>query len=78
MLTTALLGALFVVCGLLYMAGVAIYRGRLTEPHASPRDPAGPTLEPRSGGVGFLGLKHNWPGFLLAIIGALLLLWPLL
>ena len=35
MLTTKLIGALFVVCGLLYMAGIAVYRGQMSEPHSS-------------------------------------------
>lgn len=64
-------------CGLLYMAGAAIYRGRLTESHSSPRGPAGLTLEPRHRGQRFLGLKANWPGLLIAAIGALMLLFPL-
>jgi hypothetical protein len=76
MVTTKLIGALLVACGILYMAVAAIYRGRLTDPHASPGDPAGPTLEPRRHGMGFLGLKANWPGLVIAAIGALMLLLP--
>ena len=78
MATITVIGALLVFCGLLYMAGAALYRGRMTEPHASRRDSAGLTLEPRRQGMGFLGLKANWPGLLLAAIGAVLLFWPLL
>ena len=77
MATNTLIGALLVIGGLLYMAGAAIFRGRMTEIHAS-RDPAGPTLEPRRQGVRFLGLKVEWPGLLAAAIGALLLLFPIL
>lgn len=76
MATTTLVGALLVTCGLLYMAGVAIYRGRLTDAHSSPHEPAGLTLEPRHRGLRFLGLKANWPGLLIAAIGALMLLLP--
>ncbi|CAN7460806.1 hypothetical protein LJR231_003092 [Phyllobacterium sp. LjRoot231] len=75
MVTTTLIGALLVVCGLLYMAGVAVYRGSLSEPHLSNGEPAG--LEPPHRGLRFLGLKANWPGLLVAAIGALLLLLPL-
>ena len=78
MATITVIGALLVVCGLLFMAGAAIFRGRMTDPHASRRDPAGLTLEPRRQGMGFLGLKANWPGLLLAAVGVVLLLWPLL
>lgn len=74
---TRAVGALLVTCGLLYMAGAAIYRGRLTESHSSPREPAGLTLEPRHRGLRFLGLKANWPGLLIAAIGTLMLLFPL-
>jgi hypothetical protein len=77
MVITTLIGALLVTCGLLYMAGAAIYRGGMTEPHSSPRDLAGLTLEPGHRGLRFLGLKANWPGLLIAAIGALMLLFPL-
>lgn len=75
MVTTTLVGALLVTCGLLYMAGVAIYRGRMTDPNSSPRE-QGLTLEPRHRGLRFLGLRANWPGLLIAAIGALMLLFP--
>ncbi len=74
MVTTKLIGALLVVCGLLYMAGAAVYRGSMSEPHSSDGEPAG--LEPRHRGLRFLGLKANWPGLLAAAVGAFLLLLP--
>ena len=49
------LGALLVLCGILYMARATIWRGSLSRP-------AGDTLEPPRRGVGFLGLEANWPG----------------
>ncbi|UXN71197.1 hypothetical protein N8A98_08465 [Devosia neptuniae] len=76
MATTTLIGALLVAAGLIYMALAAIFRGRMTDPHASANDPAGRTLEPRRRGMGFLGLKANWPGLLIAAIGVILLLAP--
>jgi hypothetical protein len=76
MAITTLVGALFVTCGILYMAGAAIYRGRLTDAHSSSGEPSGLTLEPRHRGLRFLGLKANWPGLLIAVIGALMLLFP--
>ena len=68
------LGALLVVCGMLFIARKAIFRDELSEPHASPDEPGGLTLEPHRRGLRFLGLKANWPGMLLMAIGALLLL----
>lgn len=66
------LGALLFICGVLYMAGAAIWRGRLSDP--SPTPAAGATLEPTHRGVGFLGLGPNWPGIALIVVGAILLL----
>jgi hypothetical protein len=76
MATSTLIGALLVACGVVYMAIAAIFRGRMTEPHSTPRDGTGPTLEPRRAGMGFLGAKANWPGVLIAAIGLMLLLIP--
>jgi hypothetical protein len=76
MATTTLIGALLVAFGVLYMAIAAIFRGRMTDPHSSPADRTGPTLEPRRAGMGFLGVKANWPGVLMAAIGLMLLLIP--
>jgi hypothetical protein len=84
------LGALCVLSGLLFMLAQPIWRGRLSEARrrkssAVLRDaamkPAEPmTLEPRRPGAGF-GLKANWPGLVLIILGGILLLawaglWP--
>ena len=83
------LGALFVLGGLLFMVAQPIWRGRLSDAKRTtpgvPRDtamkPAEPmTLEPRSPGAGF-GLKANWLGLVLIVLGGILLLagaglWP--
>ena len=77
-----LIGALLTVAGIVYMAGAAIRRGRLSDPapvSVSDRPTPnlatpGPTLEPRRRGLGFLGLSQNWPGLLMMGIGILLLL----
>jgi len=78
---TVILGALLTVAGLVYMAGAALRRGRLSDPApTAPDRPApnlatpGPTLEPRRRGLGFLGLSQNWPGLLMMAVGILLLL----
>ena len=75
MLTSPLIGALLILTGIVYMAGTAIYRGRMSDPHIDPVEDA-PTLEPRHRGLRFLGLKANWPGLLLVAIGAIMLLVP--
>jgi hypothetical protein len=71
MLAVSLAGALLFFAGVVYLAAAAINRG-------SPDDSAGPTLEPRQRGVGFLDWRANWPGLLLMALGALLLLLPAL
>jgi hypothetical protein len=60
------LGALLVLGGVLYMVRATIWRGSLSRP-------AGDTLEPPRRGLGFLGVEANWPGILLMVIGAILL-----
>ncbi|BCG95463.1 hypothetical protein [Mesorhizobium sp. 131-2-1] len=78
-----LIGAVLVVAGVVYMAGAALGRGRLSEPAplGTPADRSaarlatpGPTLEPRRRGMGFLGLSPNWPGLLMIGVGLVMLL----
>ena len=74
------LGALFVLGGLLFMAAQPIWQGRLSDAkRTSPGKPRD-TLEPRRPGAGF-GIKANWPGLVLIVLGGILLLtsagwWP--
>jgi hypothetical protein len=77
MVPTVWIGALLVICGLLYMARTAIFRGNLSEPHATAYDPASVTLEPERRSLRFLGVQANWPGIVLIVAGALLLLFGL-
>ncbi len=72
------LGALCVLGGLLFMATKPIWQARLSDARrtssAAPRATLEPhTLEPRRPGAGF-GLKANWPGLVLIVLGAILLL----
>jgi len=84
------IGTLFVLGGLLFMVAQPIWRGRLSDARrtssAVPPKGAHPvrepqTLEPRRPGAGF-GLKRNWPGLLLIVLGGILLVaeaagpWP--
>ena len=78
MITLELLGALMVLVGLVYVAWSAIHRGRMSDPAAKPYDGGKRTLEPRHRGLGFLGWEANWPGLVLAGLGAVLLLSSLL
>lgn len=78
MTTITVIGAFLVALGILYLAASAIFRGRLTEPHSTTRDPADVTLEPRQTPVRFLSPKSNWPGLVAVLVGALLLLAPVL
>ena len=68
------LGALLVFGGVLYMVRAVIYRGSLSGSGSSRSGPVRDTLEPPRRGLGFLGLGPNWPGLLLIVIGAILLL----
>lgn len=65
------LGALLIICGFVVLAGSTINRGRLSDSHTDPL--AGRTLEPSHRGLRFLGLAQNWPGILLILIGAIIL-----
>jgi uncharacterized membrane protein len=78
MATITIIGALLVACGVVLMALAAMNRGRLSDSRASPGDPAGTTLEPQRRGMAFLGLKSNWLGLLVAVVGAALLIVPFL
>jgi hypothetical protein len=68
------IGALLIVCGMLYLAYEALRRGRLSGTRQSPKVVKDGTLEPRRHGVAFLGLAGNWPGLALMGLGAALLL----
>lgn len=67
------LGAILVICGVLYMALSAIRRSRLSDPHLSSKRTE--TLEPPGRGLRFLGIKSNWLGILLIALGGALLLF---
>lgn len=75
MVPTVWIGALLFIFGILFMARSTIFRGRMSEPRASASDAGGLTLEPSHHGLRFLGLGVNWPGVLMMVAGALLLLW---
>ena len=78
MFAVELLGALLLLGGVVYMAWAALYRGKMSDPAANPGDAGRRTLEPRHRGLGFLGWRANWPGLVMAAVGAFLLLSSLL
>ena len=63
------IGALLFIGGVIFMAGTAIFRGRMSSLHR------GATLEPDRRSLRFLGLSANWPGIVLMVAGAVMLLW---
>jgi drug/metabolite transporter (DMT)-like permease len=67
------LGALLVFVGVLFMAAQPIWRGQLSGRRSRSEVVGANTLEPRTPGAGF-GLATNWPGLVLILLGALLLL----
>jgi drug/metabolite transporter (DMT)-like permease len=77
MLAMRLIGALCILAGLVFMAGAAIYRGRLSDPRPNPSDTVDRTLEPRRRGLGFLGLKSNLVGLAMIILGLFLFILSL-
>ena len=84
-MTVMVIGAVLLVAGVVYMAGAALRRGQLSDPHAESSGlmpgleaqgftASGPTLEPSRRGLRFLGITANWPGLLMLAAGAVLLL----
>ena len=73
-----LLGALLLIAGVVYMARAAIFRGRFSDPGPNPNDTGRPTLEPRHVGLGLLGVRSNWPGIAMIVLGVILFVIPLL
>ena len=67
------LGAVLLIVGLVFMAYQAIWKGRLSDPRPH-HSPTGDTLEPSGRRAAAFGLKANWPGLALAVIGGILLL----
>jgi drug/metabolite transporter (DMT)-like permease len=73
------LGALFVFGGVVFMVAQPLWQGGLSAARRNrrigtpPSEISGATLEPRRPGAGF-GLKANWPGLLLVVLGGVLLL----
>lgn len=70
------LGAILVIIGVLYSAYVAIFRGRMSNPHT--RRAGARTLEPKHSGIRALGARDKWPGLAMIVVGAAILLFSFL
>ena len=71
-MTVILIGALLVICGVVYMAGKVIWKGRLSGASRQRTMVESTTLEPQTRGTAF-DLKSNWIGLALVALGAVLL-----
>ena len=78
MTVITVIGALLMATGIVLMAFTTIQRGRMSKPRNAPGNPSGPTLEPAGRSMGFLSVKSNWPGILAMVVGAILVLMPLI
>jgi hypothetical protein len=72
-MTIVLIGALLVICGIVYMAVIAIRHGRLSGSSKRRTMVESTTLEPRTRGTAF-DLRSNWIGLAMLALGAVLLL----
>jgi len=72
-MTLTWLGALLVFVGVLQMAFQPIWRGRLSDRRDFAPGRASDTLEPERPASGF-GIKSNWPGLAMLVLGFALLL----
>lgn len=72
-MTSVWIGALMVIAGLLLMAAQPLWRGRLSGLRRTHSAEPSVTLEPERPARGF-GIRANWPGLALVVIGAILLL----
>ena len=70
------LGALLVIAGVIYMAMRAIWKGPMSGPNQTRSGLSRDTLEPpgRGGEISVFALSRNWPGLMLMMVGAILLL----
>jgi drug/metabolite transporter (DMT)-like permease len=72
-MTLVWLGALLVFGGVVFMAAQPLWRGRLSRARPLRSAERSDTLEPQRPATGF-GIKSNWPGLALVVVGAVLLL----
>ena len=66
-------GALLILCGVVYGAAQALWRGRLSDARRGGATRGGASLEPQQSTRSF-SLKTHWPAFALILIGGVLIL----
>ena len=66
-------GALLILCGVVYGAAQALWRGRLSDARRGGTTRAGASLEPQQSPRSF-SFKTHWPAFALILIGGILIL----
>ncbi|WP_414471060.1 hypothetical protein [Microvirga sp. M2] len=67
------IGALLIICGVVYGAALALWGGRLSDARLGSSPKAEASLEPRQS-TRFFSFKTHWPAFALVLIGAILIL----
>jgi hypothetical protein len=67
------IGALLIICGVLYGAAQALWGGRLSDARLGRATKAGASLEPRQSAKAF-SFKTHWPAFVLILLGSILIL----
>ncbi|MEZ0170673.1 hypothetical protein [Microvirga sp. TS319] len=65
------IGALLIICGVVYGAALALWGGRLSDARLGSSPKA--SLEPRQSARPF-SFKTHWPAFALVLVGAILIL----
>jgi len=67
------IGALLIICGVIYGAAQALWKGRLSDARAVRSGGEKTTLEPQQSPRAF-SLKTHWPAFVMILLGAILIL----
>ncbi|WP_243369588.1 hypothetical protein [Microvirga solisilvae] len=67
------IGALLIICGVIYGAALAIWGGRLSDARLDRSSHTDASLEPRQSTRAFSPRTH-WPAFALILVGSILIL----
>ncbi|MGH6861795.1 MAG: hypothetical protein ACRECY_16205 [Phyllobacterium sp.] len=70
-----IVGAVLLIGGVLSAVRTALSHRKLSQPPRTTDNDNEASLEPQRQGLGFLGLKQNWPAIALMVAGAALLLY---
>lgn len=67
------IGALLIICGVIYGAAQALWKGRLSDARDGRSTGARTTLEPKQSPRAF-SLKTHWPAFVMILLGGVMIL----